>query len=242
MVHHVQVDVRLLTYAFHDARVCYYIVPDFGRELIVQISASTDSDIASFSEHCADVATVLNTMKSIIPATEAYPTFVYGTLMSPQVVSTLLGRNLRDEEEKAILPARLYGHARHCVKDHVFPATIPSNKDDYVSGLLLPPTLSPTEISLLDYFEGDEYNRVTLPVQVAENSDKECDALSTTATTPATVDAQVYLWREDLVSQLDFQPWSHGDFASKHLEWYLQHTVRPCREEMERLGMTTQSN
>ena len=170
-------------------------------------------------------------MKPTIPDAPTLPTFLYGTLMSPQVLSTLLGRSLRDDEEKAILPARLFGHARHCVKNHVFPATIPASKDDCVDGLLLPPTLSPTEVNLLDYFEGEEYLRVTVPVQVKNNSDK-------TSTEFTTVDAQAYLWRDDLVSQLVFQPWSYEDFVSNHLEWYLQHTVRPCRQEMERLGMT----
>ena len=177
-------------------------------------------------------------MKATIPATTFLPTFVYGTLMNPQVISTLLGRSL-EEENTAILPVKLYGHARHCVNGHVFPATIPANKHEYVAGLLLPPTLTATEISLLDYFEGEEYLRVTLPVQVDNDSDQKCQGdTSTTATKPSTVDAQVYLWRNDLLSQLDFQPWSYEDFVSNHLNGYLQHTVQPCRAEMERLGMT----
>jgi hypothetical protein len=185
-------------------------------------------------------------MKSMTPgATTALPTFVYGTLMNPQVVSTLLGRSWSPQEEAAILPARLYGHARHRVQGHVFPATIPTkNQDDFVEGLLLPPTLSSLEMSLLDYFEGDEYRRMASPVHVlVENDEPKAVETSTSdiamPNTSTTVDAQVYLWKDDLISQLEIgKEWSYEDFCSLHLEWYLTHTVGPCREEMVRLGMT----
>ena len=44
----------------------------------------------------------------------------------------------------------------------------------------------------------------------------------------------------DLISQLDLsKEWSYDNFVTTHLDWYLDNTVRPCREELVRLGMTT---
>jgi hypothetical protein len=41
------------------------------------------------------------------------------------------------------------------------------------------------------------------------------------------------------VEKLDLdRPWSLDTFQQEHLETYLETTVRPCRLEMERLGMT----
>lgn len=151
--------------------------------------------------------------------------------MNPAVLQTLLGRDLSLTEDVKIGKARLQGFQRHPVKGEVFPAMIPSSlplPSSEVQGLLLP-SLSPMEISLLDWFESVEYDRRT--VQVFR--------LITTEGAEIPIDAQAYIWREDLISRLDLsKEWSYQNFCDNDLEWYLRASVRPCREEMVRLGMT----
>ena len=152
------------------------------------------------------------------------PIFVYGTLTSPQVVRTLLGRTVALQ----FPPARLSGYSRHSVKNFVYPGMIPSNNDDSpqrqeVHGCLLE-NLSHLEMKLLNWFEGDEYERRL--VKVSTNDD-------------ILIDAHAYIWKSHLLEELNLQEeWCYETFCKEHLEWYLENTVRPCRREMEDLGMT----
>ena len=156
------------------------------------------------------------------------PIFVYGTLCSPQVLQVLLGRT------PALSPARLQGHARYSVRHVLYPATIPTPHQPHqqVDGFLLQ-DLTRQEEKLLDWFEGDEYSRVLVQVH--------CETKSTTMTsnTSTITSAQVYLWKDHLMDKLDLdRPWCLDTFQKQHVETYLETTVRPCRLEMEQLGMT----
>jgi gamma-glutamylcyclotransferase (GGCT)/AIG2-like uncharacterized protein YtfP len=148
--------------------------------------------------------------------------FVYGTLTSPEVVRVLLGRELA-----AIRPARLQGYTRHPVQNFVFPGMIPcADKSSVVEGCIYT-DVSPLERKLLDWFEGDEYLRQT--VQATVNSKPSSSSMT----------VEAYVWKPHLVDQLlQDQDWSYENFCEQHSEWYLKNTVQPCRDEMERLGMT----
>lgn len=152
------------------------------------------------------------------------PIFVYGTLCSPQVVEVLLGRSIED----SVLPkARLQGHSRHPVRNYVFPGTIPTpdQPSSHVDGLLFE-NLTPMERKLLDWFEGDEYDRKVVQVQREEGTN---------------MSAEAYIWKPHLIGELKRdRQWSFQEFCQDHLEWYLENTVRPCRREMEQLGMTNE--
>lgn len=79
---------------------------------------------------------------------------------------------------------------------------------------------------MLDWFEGDEYERRIVQVEREDDT--------------SIVPAEVYIWKEHLIGELELdREWSLEVFTKDHLESYLATTVRPCREEMERLGMTT---
>lgn len=156
------------------------------------------------------------------------PVFVYGTLSSPQVVENLLGRAFSAE----FPPARLDHHSRHPVKSCVFPATIP-NPQKQVDGYLLE-NLSHKDVELLDWFEGDEYNRQVVQVCVNPSAKDNNDEL---------VDVHAYIWKPHLLEHLSLdQDWSFENFCEENLDWYLKNTVRPCRKEMEELGLTKTSN
>jgi gamma-glutamylcyclotransferase (GGCT)/AIG2-like uncharacterized protein YtfP len=150
------------------------------------------------------------------------PIFVYGTLCSPQVVQILLGRTLTS----SLPPAQLVGHARYPVRNYLYPGTIPTpdQPDNVVNGYLLE-DLTPLERKLLDWFEGDEYDRRVVQVEREDMATK--------------VPAEVYVWKQHLIGELEQdREWSLEVFSKDHLDSYLENTVRPCREEMEQLGMT----
>jgi hypothetical protein len=158
--------------------------------------------------------------------------FVYGTLMSPSVLVTLLDRVPVGRD--AMLP---HGFVRHAVRDHLFPAVIFSSsrtepkKDVRVKGRLLQ-DLNPTEMKLLDWFEGDEYQRTPITVTLCDGEDEKQDGIIVDQ-----VETQVYLWVNPL-SELNLQgTWDFDAFEQEHVENYLTHTVRPCRDELIRDGL-----
>lgn len=146
------------------------------------------------------------------------PVFVYGTLSSPQVIETLLDR----PQEVELPAASLDDHSRHPVKGYVFPAMIP-NPHKQVSGFLIE-DLSPKEMELFDWFEGDEYSRKVVEVRTKNEE---------------SVEAFAYIWNPDLMDMLLLdQQWSFENFCKENEKWYLKNTVGPCRAEMESLGLT----
>lgn len=172
------------------------------------------------------------------------PIFVYGTLCHPQVVRVLLGAssNFRFTGE-----AQLKGYSRHPVRDNVFPAMIPSewvstvpgaastssSSTDFVSGWLLE-GLNPTEEAILDWFE-EEYTGEIVDVQPTSSTNS-----SPTRITPSqtVIKAKAYIWKREELDHLKLdQEWSYQVFCDESLDSYLEETVRPCRLELELLGM-----
>mmetsp|Transcript_5342 Transcript_5342/g.7698 ORF Transcript_5342/g.7698 Transcript_5342/m.7698 type:complete len:158 (+) Transcript_5342:51-524(+) len=153
------------------------------------------------------------------------PVFVYGTLSHPTIVQILLGRSL--DSTVAFPKAHLGGFSRHPIRNQVFPAMIPAASSCSVDGFLLE-DLTDLDLTLLDWFEADEYDRNMVKVQKEKTLDW--------------VEAEAYIWKNNYVSSvLVEEEWSYENFCQNHLEWYLQSTVRPCRQEMERLGLTKSS-
>jgi gamma-glutamylcyclotransferase (GGCT)/AIG2-like uncharacterized protein YtfP len=161
------------------------------------------------------------------------PVFVYGTLSHPSVVQVLLGRQLLVKEFRK---ACVSGFSRHPVKNYVFPGMIPSttttNPTPKVNGFLLE-DLSDLDRQLLDYFEGDEYSRQTLQAVVKVDTDSDQQEIHEAIT------VETYIWKPALIDELELdQEWSYETFLRDKLDWYLENTVRPCRHQMEELGMT----
>ena len=152
------------------------------------------------------------------------PIFVYGTLSSPNVVQTLLGKTI----PTPFRPAWIENYSRHPVRGHLFPGMIP-NQGRQVHGCILE-NLSALDIRLLDWFEGEEYERETIQIYISEASNVEKSSL---------IHAETYIWKPHLLNELDqSKEWSYDNFCKKHLDWYLKNTVQPCREEMVSLGLT----
>jgi hypothetical protein len=124
-------------------------------------------------------------------------------------------------------------------------SSLPIPSSSSVGGLLLPSTmLTPKDMTLLDYFESEEYIRKVVQVSLTKIENDTDDTehgedVTTDGDGNDIVQAHAYIWRPDLISRLELdQEWSFENFQSQHLEWYLNNVVRPCRSEMEQLGMT----
>ena len=178
--------------------------------------------------------------------------FVYGTLMSEEVLQTLLGRLPEMDPRPAYLPP---GYSRHPVKGRVFPGVIrhPASREttttttttttnnnvrtERVEGILLS-GISPEDWTILDWFEDTAYDRCSVPVSLqdpgaATPSDDDDDDDDNDVATEI-VDADVYLWTAG-TEYLDLESsWDFEEFRTEKLPWYLRSTVRPCREEHDR--------
>ena len=125
--------------------------------------------------------------------------FVYGSLLAPEVLRSLLGR------VPAHRPARLAGHERHALAGRPYPGVVP-RAGAAVRGLLLE-GLSVEEEAIFDEFEGDEY--VKRVVRVAP----EAEASSSP---PPEVEAPVYIYRDSPAALLG--PWSYEQVSCPAVE------------------------
>lgn len=122
----------------------------------------------------------------------ATPLFVYGTLMSEQVLRVLIGR-----KPPMVKPAFLWNHDRKNVLGQCYPAIVPSDSiatttnngdnnqiittqerssNKYVEGVLIF-NLSKCEMKALDYFEADEYDKKLLKIWFQCSDMMSCDNL-----------------------------------------------------------------
>jgi hypothetical protein len=147
-----------------------------------------------------------------------------------------------------------YSFRRHPVKSQVFPGLVLVRDVDNVASNTAVPTvvhapvhgilyydLTHTEMQVLDWYEGvgdDEYTRTDCHVLVPEQQQQQQQQEAVVQVSVAT---QVYVWNtnkaeHDTQLHMD-RDWSYEQFRDHSLEWFLEHTVRPCREELDRLGM-----
>eukprot|EP00977_Amphora_coffeiformis_P006023 scaffold1294_cov167-Amphora_coffeaeformis.AAC.4 len=150
--------------------------------------------------------------------------FVYGTLMAPEVMQTLVSRL------PPCRPATLAGYSRHPVAGYAFPGIVASEKikdsaarQTSVPGLLFT-DLTHDELAILDWFEDREYTRTQVSVTSTTTSDQEDSRAMT----------QVYVWTNPLSELHVDRTWDYERFRRDHLSDYLVRVVEPCRLEFER--------
>lgn len=124
--------------------------------------------------------------------------FVYGTLMVPEVLLALLGRVPQLEE------ATLEGYRRFALPNECYPAISPDARHNVQGRVLL--GLTPSELALLDAYEGDAYVRTTVQLLVDGR------------VTPAAC----YVWRDRNVLATTPGDWDLQSFITTHLESYLR--------------------
>ena len=118
-----------------------------------------------------------------------------------------------------------------------------------VQGILLS-GITPTELKIFDWFEDDDYERCSAPVSLrSKNGDKNKNTNKNKSDDDdgyhdgddddydyvgvVVVNANVYIWSagEQL---LDLESsWSFDEFCTHKLDWYLESTVHPCKEEYD---------
>jgi gamma-glutamylcyclotransferase (GGCT)/AIG2-like uncharacterized protein YtfP len=124
--------------------------------------------------------------------------FAYGTLQLPDVLHAVVGRRWQGE------PALLVGYSRYRVRGKPYPAIVAEPAGN-VAGLLYG-GVAAEELALLDSYEGELYERLTVNVRVGG------------AANPAVV----YVLGEQHRSLLSGDAWDLGEFAREHLTGYLQ--------------------
>lgn len=151
--------------------------------------------------------------------------FVYGTLMAPEVLHTLLEGTVNYSSSLETKTGWLRGYQRFPVREHVYPGIVPFENDQCIGvrGLVLF-HLTQRQIRILDWFEDVQYERRQVTVELMD--DGQMKQL-----------CQTYVWinpQDEL--HLDRGDWDYEMFRHVHLKNYLQNTVQPCVEQLHRLG------
>jgi gamma-glutamylcyclotransferase (GGCT)/AIG2-like uncharacterized protein YtfP len=136
---------------------------------------------------------------------ETFRLFAYGTLQLPDVLHAVIG------QRRTGIPALLHGYRCFRVPGKPYPAMV-MDAASAVPGLLYE-ALSRTDLELLDYYEGDLYERRELPVWVEARQ----------------VMAMSYLLGQAHLALTSDEPWSMQAFEREHLASYLErlgHTRR----------------
>ena len=183
-------------------------------------------------------------MEASAPATREI--FVYGTLLWPAVLEVLL-RRLPEAR-----PAVINGFARKRVCGQTYPALVKANveipcpsgrvaESPVVTGLLL--TVKPSEIAMLDWYEGEEYEMLEVealapdpppessPFSWATNEQSVDGGSPAWATGSAAVKiaTTTYAWKTS--TPVETEEWTPGVFAPHETEF-----VRKLVDEVAGLG------
>jgi gamma-glutamylcyclotransferase (GGCT)/AIG2-like uncharacterized protein YtfP len=137
-------------------------------------------------------------MKTMIEAPACPALFAYGTLMLPEVMRAVAGREFPGR------PARLAGYARYRLHGKPYPGLRPL--PDAVTDGVLYSGLDETAWRLLDQYEDDCYQR--LPLLVELDGGRQ-------------VAADVYVIQAEFYPQLTAEPWSAEAFRLQHLASFL---------------------
>ncbi|MBN1986540.1 MAG: gamma-glutamylcyclotransferase [Prolixibacteraceae bacterium] len=136
--------------------------------------------------------------------------FVYGSLLFPELIEKLTGKNF------SFLPAVLFGFQRLAVKGSDYPAIVPEvNKK--VDGMLVL-DVDRKSMMILTYFEGDEYRKDDVVV-FSENKN---------------FNATAFVWNENL-KLLEKFDWDLFSFRETSLKAYLESVVPKTVKEFRNL-------
>jgi gamma-glutamylcyclotransferase (GGCT)/AIG2-like uncharacterized protein YtfP len=167
------------------------------------------------------------TLLIMLQSSSSSSLFVYGTLMAPEVMQTLLGR-LPPSTRGTTVSGR---YARHPVRNRLYPGMIiqttqaPAKEESssVVEGIVYY-NLQPNELRRLDWFEDVDYTRTELTVQLLNEDDDNASS---------TLSTQGYLWTNSIKELDTSRDWNFADFVEKDLQRYLLQTVQPCRDELD---------
>ncbi|KAB8360959.1 hypothetical protein FH972_024691 [Carpinus fangiana] len=152
--------------------------------------------------------------------------FFYGTLMASSVVHRVTGAprfspSSTSKPYYTTRPAILHAHRRRRVLHADYPAVTPSHAVDTVRGTFIT-GLSDSDIFRLDKFEGEEYERRKVRVQLLSFGDEALvDGNVSREHEPADewAETQTYIWIAS-ESELDTHEWDFDEFVkTKMWRW-----------------------
>ncbi|KAH5449736.1 hypothetical protein HBI30_151720 [Parastagonospora nodorum] len=148
--------------------------------------------------------------------TMSHTAFFYGTLMAPPVLHRVIWGS-QDPPTHAhasllrIRPAILHAHQRHKVKHADYPAILPTSTPSSVRGTLVE-GLTDGDIWRLDVFEGSEYARRSVSVNVLADEGKEEGNVE-----DEQVQAETYIWIAG-ADRLEAEEWDFSEFVREKMK------------------------
>ncbi|AWB32545.1 gamma-glutamylcyclotransferase family protein [Orrella marina] len=130
------------------------------------------------------------------PTVMSHNVFAYGSLMFPGVMQDLLGHPVQGHA------VTLAGWSRHALSFRVYPGAVPAMSTSQIEGVVWQ-DLSDEDLRILDGFEGDEYLRCQVSLELPAGD---------------TVKAWIYQWKD--ISLL-LGNWDVQRFAANELETFV---------------------
>ncbi|KAK5056805.1 hypothetical protein LTR84_012337 [Exophiala bonariae] len=156
--------------------------------------------------------------------TDHLPPSTTGTLMAPGVLHRVIhgtpDPQAWQRDLLTIRPALLQSHRRHRVRHADYPAILP-HADSTVRGTLVT-GLTEGDIYRLDIFEGDQYSREAVTVQVLQDVglDERVSDEETSRLVVGEVVAQTYIWR-DGEAALEAEEWDFEQFKREKMRAWM---------------------
>jgi gamma-glutamylcyclotransferase (GGCT)/AIG2-like uncharacterized protein YtfP len=125
--------------------------------------------------------------------------FTYGSLMIPEVMRAVTGRDFRHEA------AALAGYGRYRIRGESYPGIVPDGAAG-VEGVVYR-DVDPASIERLDRFEGDMYVRTAVTVVAPEGT---------------RVPAETYVVRPEERARISDRPWSLAEFRARDLDRFMK--------------------
>ncbi|KAJ8053072.1 AIG2-like family-domain-containing protein [Yarrowia lipolytica] len=126
----------------------------------------------------------------------------YGTLTRPEVLGRVIANSFEVPAHVKVSPATLHDHVRYHVKNRDYPGVIAKSGASVQGTVAF--NLSDSDVAKLDVFEGEDYKRVVVDVDVDGTK----------------VPAHLYLWigGED---RLDDKEWDVNVFVKEKMDSWL---------------------
>ncbi len=128
-----------------------------------------------------------------------YNVFTYGTLCASEVMYAVTNKTFKTEK------VYLSSYERYLVKNHVFPAIIPTAEKTIIDGLIYF-DVDEESLNLIDIFESYFYDRTL--VEVKDESEQSYKAYA-------------FVLNKAYHDVLSDEPWNEAVFRHLHLDKYL---------------------
>ncbi|KAI9658616.1 MAG: hypothetical protein M1821_002176 [Bathelium mastoideum] len=159
------------------------------------------------------------------PRKSTHNAFFYGTLMVPGILNRVIQNPAISipSSRTATTPALLAAFRRHRVRHADYPAILPSPDDSACVRGTLVSGLSDADMIRLDRFEGTEYKRQVVEVQILSSDEESSN--NNQFGGKAMVQAETYVWIAGK-HQLEEREWDFEEFRREKMgRWLGRHST-----------------